>query len=231
MQFNPTGKVGFCIGADFERPSQEILEQLKGFGTPALSDGLNRFNTMSYDIKPIHSQAVVAGPALTVRLRPGDNLMLHKAIALAKEGDIIVVDTCGCMSCCVMGGLMAAAAFKKKIGGFVIDGAIRDITELKEHKYPIFAKGVVSSVGDKDGPGEINMPISCGGVPVLPGDIVVGDENGIVVIQPWSLEQVIKNTQTKLAYEEKRAIEISQGIIAKADIDQLLVSKGIIPSN
>lgn len=223
------GKIGFCIAEDFDRPSDNsIMEKLKACGTPALSDGLNKFNTMNPEIKPVCNETRIAGPALTVRLRPGDNLMLHKAIGLAHEGDVIVVDTGGCMNYCVMGDLMGSSAFKKGIAGIVIDGCIRDVQDLRDKKMPVFARGVVSCVGDKEGPGEINLPISCGGIPVLPGDYIVGDQNGIVVIPPNSAEAILEGAQNKLAYEEKRAIEIEQGIILKTDIDEKLKKLGII---
>lgn len=224
-----TGKIGFCIGPDFSRPSHELIDMLSGIGTPALSDGLNKFNTLRHDIKPFHEDVRICGPALTVRMRPGDNLMLHKAIGLAKPGDIIVVDTCGCDTFCIMGDLMASAAFGKGIGGIVIDGMIRDIKELKEKQYPVFARGVIPSVGDKDGPGEINRPISCGGVPVLPGDIIVGDLNGVVVIAPDLAQDIAQGALKKLNYEEKRAKEIENGIFLKPDVDEKLRQLGIIP--
>lgn len=228
MKIQYTGKIGFCIGEDFDRPDKALLERLKGYGTPALSDGLNKFNTMDPGVKPVVEDIRIAGPALTVRMRPGDNLMLHKAIGVAQPGDVIVVDTCGCVNYSIMGDLMASAAFKKGIAGIVIDGAIRDILDLKEKKFPVFAKYVTPSVGDKDGPGEINMPISCAGVPVLPGDIVVGDANGVVVIRPDQAEAIAQGTEKKLAYEVKRAKEIEEGILTKPDIDEKLRALGVI---
>ncbi|GHV96672.1 methyltransferase [Spirochaetia bacterium] len=224
-----TGKIGFCIGSDFERPKdRSIFEILKGFGTPALSDGLNKFNTMHPDIKPVSNNTCVAGPALTVRMRAGDNLMLHKAIGLALPGDVIVVDTCGSVNNSVMGDLMASAAFKKGIAAVVIDGGIRDITELREKQFPVFARFITPAVGDKDGPGEINLPVCCGGVPVLPGDYVVADNNGVVVIPPEMAEAIIDGTRKKLSYEEKRAKEIEAGVFMKPDIDEKLRSSGVL---
>lgn len=224
-----TGKIGFCIGEDIVRPSDNsIFEKLKSYGTPALSDGLNKFNTMDSRIKPVTPGLRIAGPAITVRMRPGDNLMLHKAIGLAVPGDIIVVDTCGTKNYCVMGDLMASAAFQKSIGGIVIDGGIRDIEDLRDKRYPVFAKYITPAVGDKDGPGEINMPISCGGVPVLPGDYIVGDDNGVVVIPPYLVEKIVAGTEKKLVYEKKRAEEIQSGVITKPDIDNKLRELGVI---
>lgn len=229
MQRTFSGKIGFCIGNDFERPTDTaIFEKLKGFGTPALSDGLNKFNTMDSGIKPVGNNISAAGPALTVRMRHGDNLMLHKAIGLAKPGDVIVVDTCGGGSNSVMGDLMASAAFSKGIAAIVIDGGIRDVGELREKKYPVFARYITPAVGDKDGPGEINLPISCGGVPVLPGDYVVADDNGIVVLPPEWVAQIVAGTEKKLAYEVVRAKEIEAGVYMKPAIDDQLRKAGII---
>lgn len=222
------GKFGFRIGNDFERPNAEIFDKLKSFGTPPISDGLNKFNTLDSQIKPVAPGIKIAGPALTVKLRPADNLMLHKAIDLAKEGDIIIVDTGGTTNYSILGDLMSSAAFKKKVGGIVIDGAIRDIDELIENNFPVFAKAVTPAVGDKEGPGEINYPISCGGVVVMPGDYIVGDANGVVVIPPEQVDEIIAGTEKKLAYEEKRKVDIENGIITKPDIDEKLRSLGVI---
>ncbi|MER2295276.1 MAG: hypothetical protein ABS913_08145 [Desemzia incerta] len=222
------GKFGFRIGNDFERPNTEIFDKLKSFGTPPISDGLNKFNTLDSQIKPVAPGIRIAGPALTVKLRPADNLMLHKAIDLAKEGDIIIVDTGGTTNYSILGDLMSSAAFKKKVGGIVIDGAIRDIDELIENNYPVFAKAITPAVGDKEGPGEINYPISCGGVVVMPGDYIVGDANGVVVIPPEQVDEIIAGTEKKLAYEEKRKVDIENGIITKPDIDEKLRSLGVV---
>jgi len=222
------GKLGFRIKNDINRGDRQLFELMKEFGTPALSDGLNKFNTLDPEIKPINNGLKIAGPAFTVKLRPADNLMLHKAIDLAQEGDIIIVDTCGTKNYSIMGDLMASAAFKKRIGGFVIDGAIRDIEELRKSEFSIFTKYVTPAVGDKEGPGEINFPISCGGVVVMPGDYVVGDDNGVVVISPEHVEEIIDETKRKLAYEEKRREDIEAGVITKPDIDQKLKDLGII---
>src|SRR5690606_28700540 len=122
---------------------------------------------------------------------------------------------------------MSSAAFKKKVGGIVIDGAIRDIDELIENNFSVFAKAVTPAVGDKEGPGEINYPISCGGVVVMPGDYIVGDANGVVVIPPEQVDEIIVGTEKKLAYEEKRKVDIENGIITKPDIDEKLRSLGV----
>lgn len=222
------GKFGFRIGPDFAHPKRELMEKLLQYSTPPLADGLNKFNVMNPRIKPVWNGLRIAGPALTVRVRPGDNLMVHKAISMIQDGDVLVIDTCGCSNYTVLGDLMASSAVQKKVGGIVVDGGIRDVDELREKKYPVFAKYFTPAVGDKDGPGEINYPICCGGVPVLPGDYIVGDNNGVVVIPPDQLENILAGTEKKLAYEKKRALEIAEGKIDKPDIEEKLRKFGVI---
>ena len=222
-----SGKIGFRIREDFERPDKNLIAELDAFATPTISDGLNRFNTMDPGIKPI-VPCKISGPAVTLRLRPGDNLMLHKILGLVKPGDVLVVDTCGCTTYSILGELIATAAFKAGLNGIIVDGGIRDITELKENRFPIFARFIVPSVGDKDGPGEINYPICCGGVPIHPGDIIIGDENGVVVVPPDDAREIIDGAAKKLAYEGKRKEAIEAGQIVKPEIDEQLRKKGII---
>lgn len=224
-----TGKIGFCIGKDFERPKdRSLFERMKAMGSPSICDGLNKFNAMDPEIKPIIENICISGPAVTLRLRSADNLMMHKCLDYLRPGDVLVVDTCGCRNYSILGFLIATAAFKTGIEGIVIDGGIRDIAELKKAGYPIFARFVTPAVGDKDGPGEINMPISCGGVAVHPGDCIVADDNGVVVVPPDTAEAVVEGAEKKLKYEEKRMIEIESGVIVKPDINNTLRNKGII---
>lgn len=222
------GKIGFKIKKDFQRSDKQILDRFKKIGTCAVSDGLNKFNTMHHSIKPINEDSVICGNALTVKMRPGDNLMLHKAIGLAKPGDVIVVDMCGAETNSVMGELMAVAAFKSGVEGIVVDGGIRDIRELKEHHFPIFTKCVTPAVGDKDGPGVINDLICCGNVAVQPGDIILGDANGVVVIRQDEEEEVLAAAEKKLTGDQNRMKEILSGVITKPDIDKKLKEKGVI---
>ena len=221
-------KIGFRINERVERPDLQLIKALEHFETPAISDGLNRFNTMDPGIKPIVSPCRIAGPAVTLRLRPGDNLMLHKVLGLVQPGDVLVIDTCGCSNYAVLGELIATAAFQTGLSGIVVDGGVRDILQLREKGYPIFTRFVVPSVGDKDGPGEINYPICCGGVPVHPGDIIVGDDNGVVVVPPADAPGIIEGADKKRAYEDKRMANILAGVIVRPEIDEQLRRKGVI---
>ena len=222
------GKIGFRINKDFERTDKAILDRFRQIGSCAVSDGLNKFNTMHHSIKPVYEDVVICGNALTVKMRPGDNLMLHKAIGMAKPGDVIVVDTCGNESNSIMGELMATAAFRLGVEAIIVDGGIRDIREIKEQKYPVFTKYVTPAVGDKDGPGVINDIICCGNVAVLPGDIILGDANGIVVIRQEEAEEVLVEAEKKLTSDQNRMKEILDGILTKPSIDKTLKEKGVL---
>lgn len=222
------GKVGFSIRTEIYRVNKDVYMKLQEFSTPNLSDAMNRFRTMDYMIKPANEHCSFIGPAITVRVRPGDNLMIHKAIDVARAGDVLVIDAESCCTNAVWGELLTRAALKKGISGVVIDGATRDIKESRELGIPIFSKYVVPSACDKDGPGEINEPISCGGVAIIPGDIIVGDENGVVVIPPDLIDEVIENVKVKREYEMKRIKNINDGMVISNDIDSILEEKGII---
>lgn len=222
------GKLGFSFRTNIFRIDRDVYEKLSLYSTPNLSDAMNRFRTTDYRIKPINEHCKFIGPAITVRVRPGDNLMIHKAIDIAKAGDIIVIDTNNCSTNAVWGELMTRAALKKEIAGVVIEGAVRDVQENKELGLPVFSKYIVSSACDKDGPGEINEPISCAGVVVCPGDIIMGDQNGVVVIPPDLVEEVIANVKIKANYETKRIEDIQNGFFISADIDDILKRKNIL---
>ena len=225
---NGTGKIGFSIKTKINRPNKSLYELISSLSTPNLSDAMNRFGAMDFNVKPISSICKFIGPAITVRVRPGDNLMIHKAIDIAETGDVIIISTGDCSTNAVWGELTTRAALKKGIAAVVVDGAVRDIKEIEELGFPVYAKYIIPAGCDKDGPGEINEIITCGGVAVSPGDIVVGDENGVVVIPPYLAEDVIQNSKKKLEYEAKRIGDIKAGVVISSDIDDILRKKGVI---
>lgn len=222
------GQIGFSINGDIQRTDRDILEKFKAIGTCAISDAIKNFNTMHHSIKPIDEGIRFAGNAITVRMRSADNLMLHKAIGLAQEGDVIVVDTCGSETNSILGEMMTRAALKNKVSGIVIDGGIRDILELKSLKAPVFARCITPAVGDKHGPGEINYTISCGGVSVNPGDIVVGDANGVVIVNRDMAEEVLELAKKKIRQDEEWLEGILDGVIIKPDVEEDLKKIGVI---
>lgn len=212
----------YFVGADPERLPRETLKQLRTYGACVVSDALRGFNAMDGRIRAVSPGTCVCGCAVTVRLRPGDNLMLHRAIEAARPGDILVLDTCGSYRHAVIGGMMSSAAFGKGIGGMVIDGAVRDVEELRSNGYAVFAAAVVPNTGESEGPGQLNHPVSCGGVPVLPGDVVVADDNGVAVVPRGAVDWVLEACAQKCRAEQQRRSEIQSGQLTAAAITEKL---------
>ncbi|MEW9674566.1 RraA family protein, partial [Ammoniphilus sp. 3BR4] len=167
-------------------------ERAKRLNTTLLTDALGCTGSMDYRIKPVAAGMKVVGTAMTVSLRPGDNLFLHQAIHSGKEGYVLVADGKGHTENAYLGELMAGAAKALGLEGIVIDGLVRDKEALTELNFPIFAKGFIPNGPLKDGPGELNAPISCGGVPVQPGDLIFGDEDGVIVVPREKIEEAIE---------------------------------------
>ncbi len=180
--------IGFRIYKDFKRPANELVQKFAGIPSSNIGDMLGRLYCMRSELVPMNRKPLL-GVALTVKAPAGDNLVLHHALDLAKPGDIIVVECEGCKERAIMGGMMLDYAVKRGIGGFVVDGAVRDFNEIEKASIPVYATSLSPQGPYKNGPGEINVPISCGGQVVFPGDILVGDEDGIVVIRAeWAEE-------------------------------------------
>ncbi|MCH4178736.1 MAG: RraA family protein [Megasphaera sp.] len=217
----------YFIGNDFIRISKDKLEEIKQYGACVVSDALKGFNAMDGRIRTMVPGKKICGCAVTVRLRPGDNLFLHEAIEQVREGDIIVIDTGSDYRHAVIGGIMSGAAFAKKhIAGLIVDGAVRDVEELRKNGYPVFAAAIVPNTGDHEGPGMLNQPVSCGGVPVMPGDIIVADDNGVAVIPQHSVSFVLENCKKKIIKEKKRIDEIEKGQITSSLLLKKLHAQG-----
>lgn len=223
------GKLGFRYIAEIDRPDPKWSEKLLEYATCNISDGLNKLYTMDCGIRQMFPSRKFAGPAVTVKVRSGDNFMLHKAISLVQPGDVLVVETQGCNAYAVCGDLMVSCMDKLGVAGLVVDGTVRDIETLREIGMPVFARGTVCGAGDKEGPGEVNFPIACGGVVVNPGDLILGDDNGIVVVPKDDIEEAIAGADKKLAVEAKRRKEIAAGQYVKGGLDDIMRAKGIIP--
>lgn len=212
----------FFIGPDFTRLPAEKLAALKQYGACVAADALQGFCSMRGRIRSVVPGSVICGQAITVQLRAGDKLMLHRAIEIAEPGDIIVADTGGSYWHAAIGGLMSSAAFSKGVQGMVIDGAVRDVEELREHGYPVFAAELVTGTGGNAGPGRLNHPISCGNTPVMPGDVILADDNGVTVIPLRWVDWVLEGCARKLEAEAIRAEEIKNGILTAGGISKKL---------
>ena len=220
-------KLGFRILPPPPRLPDDLIEQFRGIASPNIADSMGRFNFMDPAIVS-RSGLPVCGPALTVNCRPADNLMVHKALQLAERGDVVVVATGGNTVSAVFGGLMCEAASAKGIGGIVVDGALRDVEDLTRLKFPAFSRALCPGGCDKDGPGEINVPISCGRTVVCAGDVIVGDADGVVVVPRAHAVEVLELVKRLIDRERARVKEIQSGGLFRSDVDDTLRNKGVI---
>jgi RraA family protein len=202
--------VGFRIFTKVRRPSRDLVEQFRDLPVANIGDEMNRTACMAARIRP-YNPTQLLGTAFTVKSRVGDNLMLHAAIDMAEPGDVIVVDAQNDTTYAITGENMMMWAERRKIAGVVIDGAMRDVDSLSRLGIALYASGAQPNGPYKDGPGEINVPITCGGVVVNPGDILVGDVDGIVVIPAGSASAVLESARAKLAVELKTREQINDG--------------------
>jgi len=217
--------VGMRINEAIVRPDSGLIDAFRGLPVANIGDSINRTFCMHPTIRPYNNNPL-AGPAFTVKVRPGDNLLLHKALDLAAPGDIIVVDGQGDMSNALIGELMVLWAIKRGLGGIIIDGAIRDVNRLRTVSIPVYAAGVTPAGPYKEGPGEINFPVVCGGVVVHPGDIIVGDADGVVVISPKDANSVLEKASAKSRDEQQTLIDIENGSWGRGWVDATLAAKG-----
>jgi regulator of RNase E activity RraA len=220
---------GFRIRHDIERPSPDTVAGLGEFDTPAISDLMNRLYTM---VPAIHNvtdpQLRILGAACTVKVYPGDNLMVHKSLDVAEPGDVVVVDAGSSMMNGVLGDLISTKARHRGIAGFVVDGLIRDLPDIQAlGDFPVFARGV-SPIGPLHrGPGEINHAISAGGIVVNPGDVVVGDRNGVVVVPRTIADELLERLCTRAAVEATYTAAVRRGDFDNNWVDSLLAANGV----
>ncbi len=223
----PTPQLGFRILPAPSRLPAALVSRFRGLASANLADAMGRNNFMDEEMQS-RSGLPLFGLAVTVYARPGDNLMVHKAMAVAEPGDILVINTGGNRNAAVFGGMMCEAAVSAKLGGIIVDGAIRDVSDITRLGFPAFSRTVCPGSCDKDGPGEINVPISCGGAVVSAGDIVVGDGDGIAVVPRGDAAAVIELVGQVIERERKRIAEIQAGGTWSPTIDATLRQKGII---
>jgi 4-hydroxy-4-methyl-2-oxoglutarate aldolase len=217
--------------AEFERVNADAVKRAKSYASTILCDVAGRRGSLDGRVQPLHPSMKVAGPAFTVETRPGDNLAFHLALALAKPGDVIIVDGKGDLGSALFGDLMVSQAQAAGIAGLVVDAAVRDTTELVARGYPVFAAGRNPAGPTKGIAGRLSVPISVAGAPVNPGDLVVGDADGVVIIPRKDVEGVLEAAAKKLADEQQRLNEIAQGSLISPWLDDALRSAGVIGAN
>lgn len=196
-----SANVGFRIFSEIERPDPELVKKFEGIPSSNINDEMNRLYCMCAAISPLNHVESMVGTAFTVKAPMGDNLMFHKALDMAKPGDIVIVDGAGAMDRSLAGEIMMTFAAGKGLAGIVVDGAVRDLDGIERCPMPVYARGITPQGPFKNGPGEIGVPVCCGGIVVFPGDIIVGDADGIVVIRPSDAGEVLRCAQKKLASE------------------------------
>jgi RraA family protein len=214
--------LGFRMRRAAERCDRQLVLRLAAFATPDIADKTNQLYVLDPAIRAATSAQLIAGTACTVRVAPGDNLMVHKALDIARPGQIVVVDTGGGGHWAVLGDLVSTKAKHRGIAGFVVDGYIRDVSGIQSLGFPVFARGSCVVGPTKNGPGEINYPVCCGGVVVNPGDIVVGDENGVVVIPPDTAADLVAVLEADIEAVESYHKRVARGEFSNDWVDRIL---------
>ena len=216
---------GYMINPCAPSLSGQWHEAFEGMPSAIVSDSLGR-NAGGLGLKPYHGLRHLCGTALTVRVRPGDNLMVLKAIQMARPGDVLVIDGSADLSRAVIGGIMRAMAIKAGITGVVINGAIRDREEWLDGELPVYALGYVHRGPSTDGGGEINVPLVCAGMLVNPGDLIVGDADGVVAVRAEELPRIHARCTELLDREAAILKAVASDDLDPTRFDELLRSKG-----
>jgi RraA family protein len=195
--------IGFRILPRQRKVDEATVRRFRELPVANVSDVMSRMSAGGPRLRPLHAGGMLAGPALTVKTRPGDNLMVHKALKVAEPGDVIVVDAGGDLNNAIIGELMLSHAIQIGLAGIVINGAVRDSAWIRAHDFPVFAAGVTHRGPYKDGPGEINVPIALDGMVIEPGDLVIGDDDGLLCVPYDNTEALYEAARAKREAEEK----------------------------
>jgi regulator of RNase E activity RraA len=219
--------IGFAIHDRGPAIDPDVLAAFAGVPAAYVSDSLGRL-TGSIGLLPfgVGPQDIMCGPAFTVHIRPGDNLMVHKAIELIQPGDVLVIDGAGDVSQSVLGGNIRLELIMRGVVGLVLDGAIRDAAEFAEGGFPTFARAAHHRGPSKDGPGEINSPISCAGMVVHPGDLIIGDLDGVVAVPYQDAPGVVPALEATKKREDALRKTIEDDAVDPERFNSILRSKG-----
>ena len=218
--------MGFRIARRRRKVDAALVERFRSLPVANVSDSMSRMAAAGPRLRPMHKGGAMAGPALTVKVRPGDNLMLHRALDLAEPGDVIVVDAGGDLTTAIMGDLMLAHAKQRGVAGLVINGAVRDVDSIRAQDLPLYAAGVTHRGPYKDGPGEINVAVAIDGMVVEPGDLVLGDADGVLGVPFDAVPAVLAAAEAKKAAEEREMAAILAGTSDRGWVLRTLESRG-----
>lgn len=220
--------IGFRVYTERKLPPKEVVEGFKKLPSANVADCMNRLSALSSEIRLMgpRFEGSMVGTALTVKARPGDNLMLHKALDLAQEGDVMIVSNGGDRSQSLIGEVMFSYGKFKKMAGFVFDGPIRDVDSLAGLGIPVYAASSTPGGPFKQGPGEINVPIACGNIHVNPGDIVLGDSDGVIVIPRQDAAALLDKALKFSANDQAKVVAALQGTLDRTWVDKALLDAG-----
>jgi RraA family protein len=216
--------IGFRAFLNFERPDPALIEAYRGIPSSNIGDCVKKLNCMFDGIRQFNKKPLV-GTAFTVKVPSGDNLMAQVALDYAQPGDIIVIDGAGYENRALVGGMMMAYAETRGIGGFVVNGAIRDLEDIKKSEIPVFAKAVTPLGPYREGPGEIGVPVVCGGQVVMPGDILVGDIDGLVVVPRRDAEELLEAARKNLCGEQDDMCRMKNGDFSLEEHKEIFTGK------
>jgi 4-hydroxy-4-methyl-2-oxoglutarate aldolase len=194
------------------RPDRRLIEAFRGLGSATVYEAAGRIGSVHPAIKPLIRGIRLLGPAFTVLCHPRDNLMLHKALQIAQEGDVLVASTGGHPEAGYWGGLMAVSAMSRKLGGLAIDGCVRDSEEIIGMGFPVFCRGTCIRGTTKGAAGSVNHTILFGEVMVSPGDLVIGDDDGMVIVAQKEIETVLAASRKRVENEKKKTVDLAAGI-------------------
>ncbi len=200
------------VRKNIERPSIDMVKAFYDLSSATVHEASGKKGAVSYAIKPLGRGIKICGPALTVQCMPGDNMMLHKALEIAQPGDVIVATTAGGYEYGYFGGLMAISAMAKDLGGLAIDGCVRDSNEIIEMKFPVFCRGTAIRGTVKGTLGLINYPTVFGGIMIEPGDLILGDDDGMVVVKREDCEEIFKKSVERDNKEIDKAKILKSGV-------------------
>ena len=218
---------GFRVKRRDRKVEAKWVERFRSLPVANVSDSMHRMFAGGVPLKAIdNARADIAGAALTVKTRPGDNLILHYALDIAEPGDVIIVDAGGEHTTALMGEIMAAIALKNDVEAIVINGPIRDVNEIRRMGLPLFATGVTHRGPYKDGPGELNVPISIGGMVVEPGDLIIGDSDGVLAVPLDEVEAIYERAKAKFDAEQVELKAIERGEADREWVLEALKARG-----
>ncbi len=215
---------GFRVRMNFARPSADLVQRLGRFATPDISDLLNRLYAVDSSVQLLtNSEHRICGPACTVKVFLGDNLMVHKSLDVIEPGDVIIIDAGGSHKNAVLGDIVCTKAKHRGVAGFIVDGLIRDLPGIDELDLPVFARGTTPIGPLHRGPGEINHAICCGGVVVNAGDIIVGDAAGVVVIPQEFADDLLHRLESHAEANAAYLESVKKGDFSNAWVDKILI--------